>query len=146
MRYAIYGAGSLGTVLGAYIARTGTPIDLINRNKAHVKALKEQGAVITGTVQMKVPVTALLPEEMTGRYDIILLMTKQLQNRETVAFLNPRRVDRKNVGKVHNGVVERCGKAKHIHSWYLYAFGLHCLRGEDKEGCHGEQFVEMMFH
>ena len=35
-RYAIYGAGSLGTVLGAYITKNGGQIDLINRNRAHV--------------------------------------------------------------------------------------------------------------
>ena len=37
-RYAIYGAGSLGTVLGAFITKNGGKIDLINRNKAHVEA------------------------------------------------------------------------------------------------------------
>lgn len=31
-RYAIYGAGSLGTELGAYITKNGSQIDLINRN------------------------------------------------------------------------------------------------------------------
>ena len=87
MRCAIYGAGSLGTVMGAYLAREGVQIDLINRNHAHVDALNKSGAHITGTVNMTVPVHALLPEEMTGRYDIIFLMTKQLNNRETVAFL-----------------------------------------------------------
>lgn len=89
MRYAIYGAGSLGTVLGAYIQKSGTDIDLINRNKAHIAALKENGARIKGTVDMSVPVHALLPEEMTGTYDIILLMTKQLLNKEVVNFLSP---------------------------------------------------------
>ena len=39
MRVCIYGAGSLGTILGAYITRKGESIDLINRNKAHVTAL-----------------------------------------------------------------------------------------------------------
>ena len=86
-RYAIYGAGSLGTVLGAYITRNGGRIDLINRNKAHIQALKERGARITGTVDMSVPVTALTPEEMEGRYDIILLLTKQLYNKDVVTFL-----------------------------------------------------------
>ncbi len=89
MRYAIYGAGSLGTILGAYITKAGTEIDLINRNRAHVEALKRDGAVVCGTVDLRVPVRALLPEEMTGTYDIILLMTKQLNNPETVAFLKP---------------------------------------------------------
>lgn len=87
MRYAIYGAGSLGTVLGAYITKNGGEIDLINRNKAHVAALQEHGARINGTVEMTVPVTALTPDEMTGRYDVILLLTKQLHNPEVVAML-----------------------------------------------------------
>ena len=86
-RYAIYGAGSLGTVLGAYISRAGQPIDLINRNKAHVQALRDTGAHIIGTVEMTVPVTALLPDEMQGKYDVILLMTKQQLNEQVVTFL-----------------------------------------------------------
>lgn len=86
-RYAIYGAGSLGTVLGAYITKNGGTIDLINRNKAHVEALRRDGARITGTVELTVPVTALTPDQMSGQYDIILLMTKQLYNEEVVTFL-----------------------------------------------------------
>ena len=86
-RYAIYGAGSLGTVLGAYITKNGGKIDLINRNRAHVEALNQNGAKITGTVNMEVPVTALTPDEMTEKYDVILLLTKQLHNKEVVSFL-----------------------------------------------------------
>ena len=86
-RYAIYGAGSLGTVLGAYITKNGGQIDLINRNRAHVDALRANGAIIKGTVSMTVPVTALTPDEMSGKYDVILLLTKQLLNREVVTFL-----------------------------------------------------------
>lgn len=54
-RYANYGAGSLGTVLGAYITPNGGQIDLINRNRAHVEALKTKGARITGKAEMTVP-------------------------------------------------------------------------------------------
>lgn len=39
-RIAIYGAGSLGTILGAYISKAGVKIELINRNKSHVEALQ----------------------------------------------------------------------------------------------------------
>ena len=86
-RYAIYGAGSLGTVLGAFITKNGGEIDLINRNRVHVEALKQNGAKIIGTVEMTVPVKAFTPDEMTGKYDVILLMTKQLHNAEVVAML-----------------------------------------------------------
>ena len=87
MRSAIYGAGSLGTVMGAFLTKSGLDIDLVNRNKAHTEALKAHGAHITGTVDMIVPVHALFPEEMSGKYDVIFLMTKQLNNKETVTFL-----------------------------------------------------------
>ena len=50
MRAAIYGAGSLGTILGAFITKKGGQIDLINHNEKHVAALRRNGAVITGTL------------------------------------------------------------------------------------------------
>lgn len=87
MRIAIYGAGSLGTILGAYIAREGVKIELINRNKAHVEALQTQGARVVGTVQFTQKVVAYTPDEMSGTYDILFLMTKQQHNAEVVAML-----------------------------------------------------------
>ena len=87
MRIAIYGAGSLGTILGAYISKAGVSIDLINRNKAHIEALNTQGAQVVGTVQFTQPVVAYTPEEMRGQYDILFLMTKQQHNTEVVTIL-----------------------------------------------------------
>ena len=106
MRIAIYGAGSLGTVLGAYLAKNGVPADLVNHNSAHVKALKENGAHITGTVDFTVPVSALLPDEMTGKYDIIFLMTKQLNNREVVSFLKEYLAEDGLIVTLQNGIPE----------------------------------------
>lgn len=106
MRVAIYGAGSLGTVLGAYLTKGGIPVDLINRNKAHVDALNTRGARITGTVSMTVPVKALLPEEMTGTYDIIFLLTKQLNNPEVVTFLKDYLADDGQLVTLQNGIPE----------------------------------------
>jgi 2-dehydropantoate 2-reductase len=89
MKCAIYGAGSLGTILGAFLTKAGIDIDLINRNKAHVEALKKSGATVTGTINMNIPVKALLPEEMKDSYDYIFLMTKQSENKKVVEFLKP---------------------------------------------------------
>ncbi|MDE7453215.1 MAG: 2-dehydropantoate 2-reductase [Clostridia bacterium] len=77
MRAAVYGAGAMGTVLGAFITAAGKQIDLISRNCAHIAALKERGAQICGGAQMTVKVNALTPDEISGRYGIIFLMTKQ---------------------------------------------------------------------
>ena len=87
MRTAIYGAGSLGTILGAYITRAGGQIELINRNKAHVEALSTKGAKVVGTVDFEQKVTAYTPDMMSGEYDAIFLMTKQQNNKEVVEML-----------------------------------------------------------
>ena len=87
MRIAIYGAGSLGTILGAFISKAGVSIELINRNKAHVAALKSKGAQVVGTMQFTQPVVAYTPDEMNGTYDILFLMTKQQHNHEVVQML-----------------------------------------------------------
>ena len=80
IRIAIYGAGAMGTVLGAFLTETGLAPDLISRNKEHIAVLKNEGATIDckadGFVKT-VKVNALLPEEMTGEYDVVFLMTKQ---------------------------------------------------------------------
>ena len=87
MRIAIYGAGSLGTILGAYISKAGVEIELINRNKAHIEALQTKGAHVTGTVEFTQPILAYTPDQMNGVYDVIFLMTKQQHNPEVVTML-----------------------------------------------------------
>jgi len=89
MRIAIYGAGAIGTVLGAYLAKAGVPVDLFNHNAKHVEALNQHGAHIVGTVDFIQRVNAYLPEAMTGTYDVIFLMTKQLDNANVVASFVP---------------------------------------------------------
>ncbi len=106
MRSAIYGAGSLGTVLGAYMSKNGADVELVNRNKAHVAALREKGAHITGTVDFTVPVKALTPEEMTGKYDVFFLMTKQLFNHDVVTYLLPFLAEDGVIVTLQNGIPE----------------------------------------
>lgn len=81
-------------------------MELINRNVAHVKALQERGAVVSGTVNFVQSVTAYTPDEMSGTYDVVFLMTKQLMNREIATmlkdFLSPDGV----VVTLQNGIPE----------------------------------------
>lgn len=106
VRCAIYGAGSLGTVLGAFMTKGGANVELINRNKAHIGALREHGATITGSMELNIPVTARTPDEMSGQYDVILLMTKQLMNREVVTFLKPYLTENGVIVTLQNGLPE----------------------------------------
>lgn len=105
-RICIYGAGSLGTILGAYLAKNGLDVDLVNRNKAHVDALNKNGAVITGRVNFTQKVKALLPEKMSGKYDVIILMTKQQDNKTTVTFLKDYLDEKGILCSCQNGIPE----------------------------------------
>ena len=106
MKTAIYGAGSLGTVIGAYLTKNGAETELVNRNKAHIEALQTRGAHVTGTVEMTVAVKAILPEEMQGPYDVIFLLTKQLDNPAVAAFLKPMLSPDGVVVTLQNGIPE----------------------------------------
>ncbi len=109
MRVAIYGAGAMGTVLGAFLTEGGQPVDLISRNQAHVEGLKKNGATVrclADDVEKNVKVSALLPEEMTEKYDVIFLMTKQSKNPEIVAFLEEYLTEDGIVCTTQNGLPE----------------------------------------
>lgn len=91
-RIAIYGAGAMGTVLGAWLTEDGLQVDLITRNQAHIQALREKGATVEYAVSGQTATTkvnALFPSEMSGQYDVIFLMTKQRQNKEILTQLLP---------------------------------------------------------
>lgn len=106
MKTAIYGAGSLGTVLGAYLSKAGVDVDLITRNKEHVDALNRNGAKIIGKVNMTAPVHALTPEQMTEKYEIVILLTKQLDNKNILENLKKNMTDDCIVCTMQNGLPE----------------------------------------
>lgn len=92
-KIAIYGAGAMGTILGALLTKGGlNNVDLITRNEAHVNGMREKGATIVceadGT-EIVQKVNALFPNEMTEQYDVIFLMTKQRYNEEILQGLLP---------------------------------------------------------
>ena len=106
MRTAIYGAGSLGTILGAFITKNGGQVDLINRNREHVEALQQSGAKVIGTMNFIQKVTAYTPNEMNGLYDVIFLMTKQQHNVEVVTFLKDFLAPNGVIVTLQNGIPE----------------------------------------
>ncbi len=110
MRVAIYGAGAMGTVLGAFLTEGGVSVDLISRNRAHVEGMKRHGATVrceADGVVKNVKVSALLPDEMQDKYDVIFLMTKQSKNAETLTFLQEYLTEDGIVCTTQNGLPER---------------------------------------
>ncbi|GAQ19731.1 2-dehydropantoate 2-reductase [Oceanobacillus picturae] len=106
MRIAIMGAGSLGTIIGAYLSKRNETVELIDVNKEHVDALNQSGATITGTVTETIAVKAITPEQMEGTYDLVLLLTKQLYNGEVLSNLQPYLSEDSTILSLQNGVPE----------------------------------------
>ncbi len=106
MRTAILGAGALGIIIGARMAQHGQQVDLIDSFKENVDALNTNGALVTGFLDMHQPVKALTPEELTGVYDLILLLTKQTANETALPKLLPHLHKESVVCTLQNGVPE----------------------------------------
>lgn len=106
MRVAILGCGAMGTVLGAFITKNGGNVEFIDSYQAHVDALNENGAHIVGTVDFTVPVKAILPEQMEGIYDLVVLFTKQTANDVVLPQLLPHLDANSTVCTLQNGVPE----------------------------------------
>ncbi len=109
-KIAIYGAGAMGTVLGALLTKGGLKnVHLITRNQAHVDGLNKKGAVIECVADgetMLVSVKALTPAQMQEKYDVIFLMTKQRHNAETLQFLLPYLAENGVICTTQNGLPE----------------------------------------
>ena len=111
LKIAIYGAGAMGTVLGAFLSKSGVAVDMVCRNKAHVSALKERGATVryleNGEEKfLCAQVNALLPEEMSSGYDVVFLMTKQRENEKIALFLKEKLSEKGIVCTTQNGLPE----------------------------------------
>lgn len=106
MRTAILGCGAMGTVMGAFFTKSGMPVEMIDNYKEHVKVLQTKGATITGFADFTVPVKAYTPDKMSGSYDLIFLLTKQLSNEQLLPCILPFLHEKSTVCTLQNGVPE----------------------------------------
>jgi len=106
MRIAIYGCGSMGTVLGAFLTKNGQKVELIDSYNDHVKALNEKGAHVIGCSDFTVKVKAITPEQMEGKYDLVFLFIKQTANAQALPHLKKYLNDDSVVCTLQNGVPE----------------------------------------
>lgn len=107
MRLLVFGAGAMGTSLGALLTKSGSPCDLVTRNRAHIEAMRRDGAVLMlQKLEEKISVSALLPEEMSGVYDVIILATRQRENPSLSRALLPFLAEDGALVTVQNGLPE----------------------------------------
>lgn len=86
----VWGAGAIGGVLGAYWARAGLPVLMVDIVAEHVQACHTSGLNITGPVeQFRQVVPAVLPDQVQGEYGTIVLAVKAQATEAALAMLKP---------------------------------------------------------
>lgn len=93
-------------IIGALAAKGGEDIVLVDVNEPHVKALNENGARITGHMDVTVSVKAIVPGEMEGIYDLIIYLVKTTYDDEALPEILPFIGDEGVVITLQNGVPE----------------------------------------
>jgi len=73
----VWGAGAIGGTLGAYWARAGLPVTMVDLDQAHAEACATTGLQITGPVEhFRQVIPTFTPETIKGQFDIVVLAVK----------------------------------------------------------------------
>lgn len=103
----IWGAGAIGGTIGAYWARAGIPVLLVDIVPGHVEACRMRGLSISGPVEeFRQIVPAVTPDELTGRYRRIVLAVKAGATEAALAALAPHLAPDGYVLSAQNGLNE----------------------------------------
>ncbi|MDC1198871.1 ketopantoate reductase family protein [bacterium] len=104
----IWGAGAIGGVLGAYWARAGVPVRMVDIVEAHARACSTEGLTIEGPVEeFRQVVPTVTPAEVTGAYRRIVLAVKAPATVDAMNALLPHLAAGGYVLSAQNGLNER---------------------------------------
>ena len=85
----IWGAGAIGGTIGAYLARAGHDVLLVDIDAAHVAAMAD-GLTIEGPIDsFTQPVRASTPDRLTGMFRRVLLCVKAHHTADAARQLQP---------------------------------------------------------
>ncbi|WP_210492650.1 ketopantoate reductase family protein [Microvirga antarctica] len=103
----IWGAGAIGGTLGAYLARAGEDVLLVDIVAPHVEAMNRDGLVIEGPVEaFTQAIRATTPDQLHGQFRRIILAVKAHHTRDAVRALAPHLTEDGSVLSAQNGLNE----------------------------------------
>jgi 2-dehydropantoate 2-reductase len=104
----IWGAGAIGGTLGAYLARAGHPVVLVDVVAEHVTAIHEHGVTIEGPIEeftQRAP--AFTPDQLEGQYRRVVLCVKAHHTAAAATAVRPFLAEDGYVVSAQNGLNER---------------------------------------
>jgi 2-dehydropantoate 2-reductase len=103
----IWGAGAIGGTIGAYLARTGLPVLMVDLVSDHVDTMNENGLSIRGPVnEFTTPIIATTPSALKGQFHKVLLCVKGQDTVAATQALKPHLAEDGYVASVQNGLNE----------------------------------------
>ena len=103
MKFVILGAGALGTIIAAYLTRSGEDVTLIARG-ARAKLLIENGVTVTGLDDFTTQVETADDPVMVTSADVLILATKTYDTAAAIASVQHMGVG--SVFSIQNGVMK----------------------------------------
>lgn len=94
MRFHVVGAGAIGGLTGAYLAKYGENVHFVDVVPEHVEAMNRDGLFVDGVAgEFRVKAPATLLQDLTGALDVVLLGVKSAHTMAAVdgieAYLGP---------------------------------------------------------
>ena len=103
MKFAILGAGALGTILGAHLSRAGHEVAMIVRGE-RARTLQRQGLVLNGLSDIKARPTVIDDPQKLRETGTLIVCTKAIDSMQSLETLRHLRLD--SAFSVQNGVLK----------------------------------------
>jgi 2-dehydropantoate 2-reductase len=107
VKFLVWGAGAIGGTLGAYLARAGHDVTLVDIVSEHVAAIKRSGLRVSGPIAaFTTRLPAFTPDTLRGAWDTIVLATKAQHTAAAARALLPHLTPAGCVVSAQNGLNE----------------------------------------
>jgi len=107
VRCLIWGAGAIGGTLGAFLARAGHDVTLVDAAEGHVAAIRRGGLRITGPIaEFVARPPAFTPADVEGVWETVVLATKAHHTGAALPMLLPHLAPAGCVVSAQNGLNE----------------------------------------
>jgi 2-dehydropantoate 2-reductase len=108
VRVTVVGAGAIGGTVGAYLARSGTPVELVDKDAEHVTAMADKGLTIQGFDEtFTTRLEAIVPARLSGPLELVLLAVKAQHTADAVRSIAPLLTANSTVVSLQNGLCPR---------------------------------------
>jgi 2-dehydropantoate 2-reductase len=104
MDVTIIGAGAIGGVTGAFMARAGENVTLVDSVAEHVQAIQKNGLRVDGLEEFTVSVRAITPDQLAIPLSMVIVAVKTQHTQDAVNQILPHLDPQSYVVPIQNGL------------------------------------------